>query len=294
MSPMHPAVRFAPSPNGELHLGHAYSALFTQAKARELGARMLLRIEDIDLVRSRNEFVEGIYEDLAWLGLEWEQPVRRQSEHLADYRTALARLDAMGVLYPCFATRQEIRNAVENDPDHPLDPDGAPIYPGLSKTLSSAERDQLMAGGAPHAFRLDMARAQEVAATRHTVPITFTEHQHGPRGETGKVSVDPSMWGDVILARKEVRTSYHLSVVVDDALQGVGHVTRGQDLFYATHIHRLLQVLLELPEPEYHHHQLVRDHTGRRLSKSARDQSLRALRETGVSARDIRQRLGFA
>ena len=289
MSQTQPAVRFAPSPNGELHLGHAYSALFTRQKAIDLGARLLLRIEDIDLVRSRGEFVDAIYRDLAWLGLEWETPVRRQSEHFGDYRIALDNLDAMGLLYPCFATRQEIRAAVAGLPGHPSDPDGAPLYPGLSKRLSADERAERLAAGEPHALRLDMARAIDVAGQG----ITFEEHERGPAGEHGTVIADPAQWGDVILARKDVKTSYHLAVVLDDALQDVSDVTRGQDLFYATHVHRLLQVLLDLPEPAYHHHDLVRDETGRRLSKSDKDQSLRVIRESGVTADEIRQRLGF-
>ena len=289
MNQTQPVVRFAPSPNGELHLGHAYSALFTQRKARELGARLLLRIEDIDLVRSRGEFVDAILRDLAWLGLEWETPVRRQSEHFADYRVALDKLDAMGLLYPCFATRQEIRTAVADLPNHPADPDGAPLYPGLSKRLSAEERAERLAAGAPHALRLDMARAIEAAGR----PISFQEHEGGPAGEHGTVAADPAIWGDVIIARKEVKTSYHLSVVVDDALQGITDVTRGQDLFYATHVHRLLQVLLGLPAPAYHHHELVRDETGRRLAKRDKDQSLRSMRDSGVTAEEVRRRLGF-
>jgi len=290
MSQTQPAVRFAPSPNGELHLGHAYSALYTWRTAAELGARSLLRIEDIDLVRSRGEFIDGIYRDLDWLGLEWETPVRRQSEHFADYRVALDQLDAMGLLYPCFATRQEIQAAVADLADHPKDPDGAPLYPGLSKRLSTDERAARIDAGEPYALRLDMALAIDVAGH----DITFHENELGPAGERGTVPIDPALWGDVILARKDVKTSYHLSVVLDDTLQGITDVTRGQDLFYATHVHRLLQVLLELPEPAYHHHDLVRDDAGRRLSKSAKDQSLRALRESGVTAEDIKQRLGFS
>lgn len=288
-----PVVRLAPSPTGHLHLGHAYSALFTQTTARALGARLLLRIEDIDLVRCRTEFMDAIFEDLGWLGLDWELPVRRQSEHFDDYRAALEKLDEMGVLYPCFATRQEIREAVTHDPGHPRDPDGVPVYPGLSKSLSTAGRDRLIAAGKPYALRLDTERALTLAAERCAGPLTFQEVERGPRGETGRLTIDPAVWGDVIIARKDVKTSYHLSVVVDDALQGVSHVTRGQDLFYATYIHRLLQVLLDLPEPRYHHHDLVRDETGRRLSKSARDKSLRAMRDAGMSAQEVKHHLGL-
>ncbi len=293
MTSNQPVIRFAPSPTGELHLGHAYSALFTQDKARELDARLLLRIEDIDLVRCRAGFIQGIFDDLEWLGLEWEVPVRRQSEHFADYRAALSRLEALGLVYPCFATRTEIKSAVATRPGHPRDPDGTPVYPGLSKSLSETEREARSAAGEPFAVRLDMARAQRLAREIAGSPVTFHEHQRGPGGETGDVKVDAAIWGDVVVARKDIKTSYHLAVVVDDAFQGITDVTRGQDLFYATYVHRILQVLLELPEPQYHHHELVRDTAGRRLSKSARDQSLRALRESGITASDIKAQLGF-
>lgn len=293
MTSNQPVIRFAPSPTGELHLGHAHSALFTQGKARELGARLLLRIEDIDLVRCRAGFIQGIFDDLEWLGLEWEEPVRRQSQHFADYRAALSRLEALGLVYPCFATRTEIKAAVASRPGHPHDPDGTPVYPGLSKSLSETEREDRSAAGEPFAVRLDMARAERLAREIAGSPVTFHEHQRGPGGETGDVEVDAAIWGDVVVARKDIKTSYHLAVVVDDALQGITHVTRGQDLFYATYVHRILQVLLELPEPQYHHHELVRDTAGRRLSKSARDQSLRALRESGITASDIKVQLGF-
>ena len=288
-----PVVRFAPSPSGELHLGHAYSALFTESKARELGARLILRIEDIDLLRCRPAFTDAILRDLDWLGLTWEEPVRIQSGHMDDYRSALARLDAMGVLYPCFATRGDIARAIEGKPDHPRDPDGSPVYPGLSKSLSPEERERRIAAGEPHALRIDMARALEAVAAKMSLPLAFRELGTGPAGETGAVEADLAAWGDVVIARKDIGTSYHIAVVTDDALQGVTHVTRGQDLFHATAIHRLLQVLLDLPEPVYMHHGLVRDDTGRRLSKTARDRSLRALREAGVTAQDIRRKFGL-
>jgi glutamyl-Q tRNA(Asp) synthetase len=289
--PEQPVFRFAPSPNGHLHLGHAYSALFTFNRARQAGGRFLLRIEDIDIGRCREEYVAQILDDLAWLGLSWEEPVRRQSRHMDDYRAALARLDALGVLYPCFATRQEIRDAVAAG--HPADPDGSPLYPGLSKALDPAERAARLAAGVPHALRLDTARALAVAASIHAGPATFDERGSGPSGETGRLVIEPAIWGDVIVARKDIGTSYHLSVVVDDAIQGVTHVTRGQDLFHATHVHRLLQVLLGLPAPAYEHHELVRDDTGRRLSKSARDRSLLGLRAEGATPADIRRLVGI-
>lgn len=288
-----PVVRFAPSPSGELHLGHAYSALFTQGKARELGARLILRIEDIDFLRCRAEFTDAIFRDLEWLGLTWEEPVRIQSAHMDDYRSALARLDAMGLLYPCFATRGDIARAIEGNPDHPRDPDGSPVYPGLSKSLSPEDRDRRIAAGEPHALRIDMARALEAAAAKTALPLTFRELEAGPAGETGTLEADPAVWGDVVVARKDIGVSYHIAVVTDDALQGVTHVTRGHDLFPATAIHRLLQVLLGLPEPVYMHHGLIRDDTGRRLSKTARDQSIASLREAGVTAQDIRRQFNI-
>jgi len=287
-------VRFAPSPNGRLHLGHAYSALYSKAVAEELGARFLLRIEDIDLVRSRAEFIAGIFEDLAWLGLKWERPVRRQSEHFPVYREALERLKARDLVYPCFATRKEIAAAVERVPDHPCDPDGTPIYPGLSKGLSQADRNALIADGRPHAWRLDMARASAMAEEIAGGALTFTECGVGPGGEKGVQPVTPAIWGDVVVARKDIKTSYHIAVVVDDALQGITDVTRGQDLFHTTHIHRVLQVLLDLPEPAYHHHALIRDEDQRKLSKSAGDQSLASLRDAGADPSDIVRGLGVS
>ena len=283
-----PVFRFAPSPNGRLHLGHAYSALFTAEQARKAGGRLLLRIEDIDLLRCRSEFIDGIFEDLAWLGLNWEVPVRRQSEHFETYRRAIATLQDAGVLYPCYATRSEIRAAVEGKADHQRDPDGAPVYPGIYRT-SGAPADPER----PYALRLNHALAIKLVCEKLGGRPVFQETGCGTSGETGSVPVTPEIWGDVILARKDIATSYHVSVVVDDALQGVTHVTRGQDLFAATHIHRVLQILLDLPEPIYCHHLLINDTAGRKLSKSADDQSLASLRQEGVSAEQVRQELGF-
>ncbi len=282
-----PTFRFAPSPNGRLHLGHAFSALFAYEAAREMDARFLLRMEDIDVARCPQAFVDAALEDLAWLGLTWEEPVRRQSEHMADYALALDRLLEMGLLYPCFCSRLDIERA------HPprRDPDGAPVYPGTCRRLSPDERARRLAEGAPHCLRLDLERA-----LRHpgVTGLTFCEENEGPNGETGILAARPDLWGDVILARKDIATSYHMAVVSDDALQGITHVTRGHDLFYATHIHRLLQALLGLPEPRYRHHRLIGDETGRKLAKSAGDLSLSALRAAGVTAADIRRQLGFA
>jgi glutamyl-Q tRNA(Asp) synthetase len=289
MSP--PVFRFAPSPNGYLHLGHAYSALLNFDCARECGGRLLLRIEDIDAARCRPEFETAIYRDLAWLGIGWEQPVRRQSEHLSDYRKALEKLTAMGLVYPSFESRAEIARLVAEREAHapwPRDPDGVPLYPGAANLLSADARARLFESGAPYALRLDMAAARARAGD-----LTWIEQGDGPEGETGKVAARPEAWGDVILARKETPTSYHLSVVIDDALQGVTEVVRGQDLFWSTSVHRLLQALLGLPQPSYRHHRLVLDAAGRKLSKSTAATGLRELRARGATPADIRRLIGL-
>ncbi|WP_234684543.1 tRNA glutamyl-Q(34) synthetase GluQRS [Bradyrhizobium monzae] len=286
-----PVFRFAPSPNGHLHLGHAYSALLNFDRARETGGRLLLRIEDIDATRCRLEFETAIEEDLAWLGITWETPVRRQSEHLAEYRDALGKLVALGLVYPAFESRAEIARLVaarEVDGPWPRDPDGAPLYPGDAKALAAGERSRLIETGAPYALRLDMA-----AACQRAAGLTWNELGEGPDGKRGMVAARPEAWGDVILARKETPTSYHLSVVVDDALQGVSEIVRGQDLFHATSVHRLLQALLGLPEPAYRHHPLIRDADGRKLSKSDRSTGLRELRAAGHSTAGIRMSVGL-
>lgn len=289
---MPPVFRFAPSPNGYLHLGHAYSALLNFDGARRGGGRFLLRIEDIDPARCRPEFEAAIYQDLAWLGMSWETPVRRQSEHLADYRAALEKLTAMGLIYPAFESRGEIARLVaqrEAQAPWPRDPDGTPLYPGVAKTLSPDQRAYLRDSGVPYALRLDMAAARALAPG-----LGWTEHGDGPGGETGAVAARPEDWGDVILARKETPTSYHLSVVIDDALQGVTEVVRGADLFWSTSVHRLLQQLLGLPQPAWRHHHLVRDGEGRKLSKSSAATGLRELRAGGATPADIRRRLGLS
>ncbi|MCK1367741.1 tRNA glutamyl-Q(34) synthetase GluQRS [Bradyrhizobium sp. 62] len=289
MSP--PVFRFAPSPNGFLHLGHAYSALLNSDRARETRGRLLLRIEDIDATRCRPEYETAIYEDLAWLGVAWETPVRRQSEHFDAYRAALDRLSALGLVYPAFESRAEITRLVaarEADGPWPRDPDGAPFYPGDARSLSADERDRLIDTGAPYALRLDMA-----AACRRAAGLSWNELGEGPDGERGVVPARPEAWGDVIVARKETPTSYHLSVVVDDALQDISEIVRGQDLFHATSVHRLLQVLLRLPEPVYRHHGLVRDQGGRKLSKSTNSTGLRELRAAGATPAGIRQLVGL-
>ena len=283
-----PVFRFAPSPNGYLHLGHALSALINFDMARATGGRFLLRIEDIDAARCRPHYEQAIYQDLAWLGITWEEPVRRQSAHLEGYRAALTRLDDL--LYASFETRGDIARLVADRERHapwPRDPDGAPLYPGDARSLSAAERLRRIEAGEPYALRLDMA-----AALARTGALTWIESDCG--GKTTSVAARPQMWGDVVLARKETPTSYHLSVVVDDAEQGVTHVVRGQDLFAATAVHRVLQVLFALPAPIYHHHRLILDSHGQKLSKSTRATALRALRENGVTPADIRRMVGLA
>lgn len=283
-----PVFRFAPSPNGELHLGHAWSALVTHDAARAAGGRFLLRIEDIDITRCRREFEMQILDDLAWLGLTWEESVRRQSEHFDSYAEALEKLGDMGLLYPCFATRKEIADAViAGRKPYPLDPEGTPLYPGLCKALGAEEIRTRKAKGEPFALRLDMDRAVAVAHEKcGGTALTFTEI--AASGTKCVIAADPARWGDAVIARKDVPTSYHLAVVVDDAHQGVTHVTRGRDLYAATDLQRLLQVLLGLPEPLYHHHRLVTDDRGRKLSKSHKDQSLAALRKQGLTPAEIR------
>jgi glutamyl-Q tRNA(Asp) synthetase len=288
MSP--PVFRFAPSPNGYLHLGHACSALLNFEMSRATGGRFLLRIEDIDATRSRPEFEAAIYEDLAWLGISWETPVRRQSEHFAEYRAAIEKLSACGLIYPGFESRAEIARLVaEKDvAPWPRDPDGVPLYPGVAKSLAPDARRRLIAEGAPYALRLDMAAACAAAKS-----LGWTELGKGPDGEYGTVAARPEAWGDVILARKETPTSYHLSVVIDDALQGVTEVVRGRDLFWSTSVHRLLQSLLGLPQPSYRHHQLVRDAAGAKLAKSTGAPALRALRAAGATPADIRRQVAL-
>lgn len=257
-----PVFRFAPSPNGYLHLGHAYSALLNARMASEIGGRLLLRIEDTDETRSRPEFVEAIFEDLGWLGLQWETPVRIQSEHLADYDANLAALWQAGAIYPCFCSRkQALAHARQT-----RDPDGQPHYGGSCRSLPRAEAEARLRRGDIHGWRIDMARVNDDEA---------------------------AAWGDAMIAKRHVGSSYHIAVVTDDALQGVTHVVRGKDIEPATPLHRLLQRQLGLPTPQYHHHELIRDEAGQKLSKSLASTSLRELRAEGITAADIRGRLGF-
>jgi len=286
-----PVLRFAPSPNGYLHLGHALSALIDFEMARSLAGRFLLRIEDIDTSRCRPEFEQAIYEDLAWLGMEWEQPVRRQSDHLGAYKQALGNLEAQGLVYPSFESRAEIARhiAQHSGAPWPHDPDGSPLYPGMAKQLGAEERARRIAAGETYALRLDME-----AALQRTGALTWVEIGADPKQDHETLMAEPDKWGDVVLARKDTPTSYHLSVVVDDALQGVTHVVRGQDLYQATSVHRVLQTLLGLAAPLYHHHRLILDAERHKLSKSTQATALRELRGQGATPVDIRRMIGFA
>ncbi|MCQ1853521.1 tRNA glutamyl-Q(34) synthetase GluQRS [Neorhizobium galegae] len=288
--PDKPVYRFAPSPNGFLHLGHALSAFLNHDMARTNGGRFLLRIEDIDLARCTPEFEQAIYRDLAWLGLRWEEPVRRQSEHFKAYHAALDRLTEMDLVYPAFLTRGDVKARVAayeaDGKSWPRDPDGSSLYPDHDRYRSETERRRLIAEGVRHAFRLDMRKALGLIKA----PLNWTETGDGARGE---IPADPSVWGDVVLSRSDAPSSYHLSVTVDDAVQGIAHVVRGLDLFEATAVHRLLQELLELPQPVYHHHRLIMGPDGRKLSKSEGSTGLAALRDQGLSGGDIRRFVGL-
>lgn len=274
--------RFAPSPTGYLHLGHAYAALVAHGLARGAGGRFVLRIEDIDRGRCRSQFEAAIYEDLAWLGVHWETPVRRQSEHLDDYAAALSALDAAGLVYPCFCTRREIAAEIARSARAPHGPEG-PVYPGTCRALSGRESARRRNAGAPFALRLDMARAAQQAGA-----LSWTDL------DRGEVAARPEALGDVVLARKDAPASYHLAVAVDDHLQGIEVVSRGADLFAATHVHRLLQALLGYRTPRYLHHRLVADAAGRRLAKRHDGSRLRALREAGRTPEEVRAMAGFA
>lgn len=277
------ATRFAPSPTGHLHRGHAFSALNAFDAARAEGGRFVLRIEDIDATRSRPEYEAAILEDLAWLGLDWEQPVRRQSDHLAEYHRAIETLRHKGLVYRCFRTRKE------------LDIGRAPHEPAVAFTgapLPSDEERARLERGEPFAWRLSLDAAR--AALGGFAGLAFVEEGAGPDGETGLISARPELAGDIVLARKDVGVAYHLAVVLDDALQGVSHVIRGQDLFEAAHIQRLLQALLDLPTPTYRHHRLLTGPDGKRYAKRDKAQTLRELRAAGVTPAQLRAEMGLA
>lgn len=276
-------TRFAPSPTGYLHRGHAFSALTAYEAARAVGGRLILRIEDIDVTRSRPEFEAAIYEDLAWLGLEWETPVRRQSEHVDDYQAALAALTADHLTYRCFRTRKDIAEEASRAPHG----SGEGFRGGPLPAEDEADR---LAKGEAFAWRLSLDAAERALAGRE---LTFLEEGQGPAGERGTIRADPSSAGDIVLARKDVGVAYHLAVVVDDALQGVTHVIRGEDLFEAAHVQRLLQALLDLPTPVYRHHRLLTGPDGKRFAKRDRAETLRDLRARGVTPHDLRREMGF-
>ncbi len=277
-------TRFAPSPTGLLHLGHAYAALVAWRRARSVGGRFLLRLEDIDTARCRPEFAAGVLADLAWLGLDWDGPVRVQSEHVPEYRTTLDRLAARGLTYPCFCSRSDILREIAASASAPHAPDGSLRYPGTCRTLTRSERHDRAAAGQPYAIRLHMSRAlEDVSST----PLTVMEEAQG------LIACRPDLFGDVVLGRRDAPCSYHVCVTHDDAEQGVTLVTRGRDLLAATSLHRLLQALLGWPTPAYAHHRLLSDAAGRRLSKRDGAATLRALREAGVSPADARARAGM-
>lgn len=299
-------LRFAPSPNGYLHLGHAYSALLNWSVADYVSGQCLLRIEDIDQSRFRPEYEAAIFEDLNWLGLDRPQPVMRQSDRFDAYQMALDQLIKDELVYPAFLSRRDISQKVSDiessGPVWPKDPDGAPIYPGECRTLSNAERQSRIDRGDAFNWRLDMKAA---VARIHTVSghdLSWTElallasglDKVDPKLAETIIKADPEQWGDVVLARRDVPTSYHLSVVLDDAMQEVNLIVRGTDLFASTSVHRVLQYLLQLPEPRYIHHKLIRDKNGRKLSKSDKDTSLRELRKNkGLTVQDVKKLIGF-
>ena len=278
-------TRFAPSPTGWLHLGHAYAALSAQRAAGN--GRWLLRIEDLDATRARPEFDVAIESDLRWLGLSWPKPVLRQSQRRAQYQAALATLAAAGLLYPCFCTRRQIAAEIAQAAQAPQGA-SAGIYPGTCRQMALEERARRIAAGQLHVLRLDVA-----AAAARVGPLRFTELGSGPAGESGVIALDPAVFGDIVLARRDVGAAYHLAVVVDDAFQQVSLVTRGNDLFTATPVQRLLQALLDLPEPRYAHHRLILDANGNKLSKRDGPVTLRDLRQQGMTAAAVRRQLGF-
>ena len=278
-----PVLRFAPSPNGALHLGHAYSALMNERLAAELGGRLLLRIEDLDRTRCKPQFEAAIVDDLAWLGLVFPEPPRRQSEHGEDYTEALAPLDQRGLVYPCFCSRAEVARASAGN----RDPDGAPLYPGTCRSLAKAQSQARLARGERAVLRLDMRRAAEA------VPSNLYWTEYGEGVVPSQHPATPEVWGDVVLRGRDLAASYHLAVVVDDAVQGVTDVVRGRDLLAATAVHRLLQALLGLAEPRYRHHRLVLDRDRAKLSKSRQSWSLDELRAAGFASAEVRGALGF-
>ena len=285
-------TRFAPSPTGHLHKGHAFSALTAFAAAQGAGGRFILRIEDIDATRVRPEYDAAILEDLAWLGLRWEEPVRRQSQHMADYHAALDRLRAGGLVYRCFRTRREVLDEIARAPHGPGEGPEHQVFRGAP--LPADEERRRLEAGESFAWRLSLDAARAALSQAAWDDLGFTEQGEGPHGGPGRLKARPELAGDVVLARKDVGVAYHLAVVVDDALQGISHVIRGQDLQDACHIQRLLQTLLGLPEPVYRHHRLLHAPSGQRLAKRDRAETLREIRARGVSADELKAELGLA
>lgn len=285
-------TRFAPSPTGYLHLGHAFSAMTAWRAAREANGRFLLRIEDIDRTRCKPEFEAAILEDLDWLGITHDGEVRRQSDHFPEYAAALDRLRADGVVYRCFKTRKEIMEEIERAPHHPGEGPEGVIYAGPDEPLSADEEVARLDAGEPYAWRLSLGACREMLGADWG-GLSFSETGEGPNGETGAIAIRPDLLGDVILARKDVGTSYHMAVVHDDALQGVTHVIRGQDLYHATHLHRLLIHLLGLPVPVWRHHSLMTGPDGKRFAKRDKSATLRAMRASGMTRKDVLTQLGF-
>ena len=276
-------TRFAPSPTGLLHLGHAYSALFAQGEAKRLGGRFLLRIEDIDTLRCKREFEDAIFEDLEWLGIKWETPVRRQSDHMDDYAGVLERLKGMGILYPCFCSRREIRREITAANSAPHQGPEGPHYPGICRGMEVEQADKRKDAGEPFALRLDTNKALSLIKTS----LVWRD------ADGNEHAAHPESFGDVVLARKDILTSYHLAVSIDDDLQGVNLVIRGEDLLPATDVHRLLQELLGLKVPTYIHHHLLKGEDGKRFAKRDKSQTIRALRDSGKTAEDIKKIVDF-
>ena len=287
--PSRETTRFAPSPTGALHLGHAYAALLAHAAARDTDGHFLVRMEDLDQGRSTTDYATSILDDLTWLGLRWDGTVRRQSERLGDYRAALEVLAAQGLVYPCFCTRGAIAREIESSVAAPQGPDG-PLYPGTCRLLTADERNDRLAAAQIPVLRLDVSHA---VARLNGTELWFDETGHGPAGESGRIVAQPGLLGDVVLGRRDLGVSYHLAVVVDDADQGVSLVTRGDDLYASAHVQRLLQALLGMPAPRYRHHALIRDDSGRRLAKRDSARTLAALRAAGVTPKEIRRQLSL-
>lgn len=289
-----PVFRFAPSPNGRLHLGHAFSALLNQQMANELEGKLLIRIEDTDLIRCTPVFEQRMLEDLEWLGIKWDGTPIRQSDNIATYETIIDRLSDEGLVYPAFMSRSHIKLAIareeENGVKWPTDPDGSPLYPHYDRKLSADERQSRIENGDAYALRLDMEKALQL----NDAQLYWIENYEGPNAEFGEITANPAAWGDIILSRKDAPASYHLACVADDAMQGITHVVRGRDLFWSTSVHLLLQQLLGFPTPQYHHHDLILDENNNKLSKSNNDTSIAQLRATGATLMDIKKIIGLA